>query len=141
MSTVTTWDEVEGWVFYPNAHVIPNRTLTLVNGLQTALAGEIVWSAPYFGLITENAATGNKRGLIINSIIKSGKTNGAIVDGDYLTLVPNPDVTKNDYLWETAGAGDAIYGVALESAAIGTTYLLVHGPFGPPNCCNQSSGQ
>lgn len=121
-----------GSVEYPTENILPDRVLTLANGDNTALAGELVASGPFYGLLQDNASTGNKRGLVVHAIMRVKKTAAAITDGDPLTLVANPTATKNDLWVRTAIATEEIHAYALETKAGADPDILIVGPLVPP---------
>lgn len=121
-----------GSVEYPTENILPNRPMSLGNGDGTALAGEVVASGPFFGLLQDNASNGDVRGLVVHAVMRIRKTTAAIADNDPLTFVANPTGTKNDVWVRKAVAGEAIHAYALELAAQDTTDILVVGPLVPP---------
>lgn len=121
-----------GSVEYPTENILPKRPLTLGNGDNKALAGEIVASGPFFGLLQDNANTGDARGLVIHAVMRVKKTTPAIADNAPLLCIVNPTGTKNDYWMRTAVAGEEINAYSLELAAEDTTDVLILGPLPPP---------
>lgn len=122
-----------GNVEYPDFRVLPNCPLTLGNGDFTALAGEIVKSGDFYGLLDTNAVTGDTRGLTVNQLMRVKKASGEILThGMEITFRVNPIGTKNDYVVYEADAADPVHGYAMEAAGVGTTDVLILGPFLPP---------
>lgn len=121
-----------GSVEYPTENILPNRVLVLGNGDFTALAGEVVANGPFFGLLQDNATTGDKRGLVVHAIMRVRKTSPEIADNDPITFVANPTGTKNDVWAVTAVNPNPIHGYALELAIATTTDVLIVGPLMPP---------
>lgn len=113
---------------YTDSEVIPLRPLTLANGDHTALAGEVCKSGVFYGMLQDNASTGDLRSLTLG-ILRLKKIYGGgsdtIATGDPITFVVNPTATKNDYWVTQAGSSDEIHGYALENVLDDDTDVLV----------------
>ena len=128
----TTFNVNPGNVEYPENDIIPNCPVTAPNGDNTAIAGEIIASGPFYGLLQFSVSDGDITGLVVRQNMRVNKTAAAISKHDPITFIDNPTATKNDKFCRTAVATEEIHGYALEDAALNSTDVLIYGPVAPP---------
>lgn len=122
-----------GAIEFPRTDIVVNRPVALSNST-SILAGKIVLSGDYFGLLDHTVDTsGQLRGLVINNIMRVDKKAGGgliIATGDAIKFT---QVAGEDwYEVQKAGAGDTVHGYAMEAAGATSTDILIKGPLEPP---------